>query len=590
MTTAHLAHHAPEPTAAGPARTARLCALASVAALMGACGGAGDAADNGQATPPATAPAAGSVSPPPTPVLSPATEPGATPPSAAPTAPVPPPAPSPTPSPTPSTAPPPAPSPATTPPPLPAWQITALPLGAALPAASDTTRNPGRGYHRWRGQPAAVPEPHAPAPLEAFQRYTWAQLEDATPGSYKIAATLLADRAAARARGERFAFRIQPMRGYGSGVADVPAYLSATSTQPECNAPHPVCMWSTQPGSPASGTYVPNWNHPYVLARMQALLTQVSQALGDTSDIAWVDVGLYGQYGEWALSGTQVDYTGPAAVASGVAPASDATKRAIARMHFEAFPQVRQLMFVPYSNLDTLRYAFFEQAITALPVGLRWDCLGKAGYMDQWLHRPADWALIKDRWQTAPWVAEFCPFGAGSADPSAATAAQQVRDFHVGTVGNANLPSAWAAFSAAEQQALAAVGREAGYRLAATQASVTQPTPGTLRVALQVGNLGHAPVYEPWVLQAQVRDASGQVLGTQVLLDAAQVRGIIAGRPALVDASWALPAAAPAGSYALHLAWVRSPALAAALAQPMRWNMAGVQADGSLRAATLLRN
>lgn len=497
-----------------------------------------------------------------------------------PTSPTPPPAPAPTPA--------PAPGPAPTP--APAWQLTTLPLGAALPAASDTTRNPGRGYHRWREQPLAVPAPQAPAPLESFQRYTWAQLEDATPGSYKIAATLVADRAAARARGERFAFRIQPMRGYGTGVADVPAYLSATSTQPECNAPHPVCMWSTQPGNPGVGTYVPNWNHPYVLARMQALLTQVSQALADTSDIAWVDVGLYGQYGEWALSGTQVNYTDAAVVPSGVAPASDATKRAIARMHFEAFPLVRQVMFIPHSNLDTLRYAFFEQAITDLPVGLRWDCLGKAGYMDQWLHRPADWALIKDRWQIAPWVAEFCPFGAGSADPSAATAAQQVRDFHVGMVGNANLNSIWPAFSPAEQQALAAVGRESGYRLVATQAGVTQPTPGTLRLTLQVGNIGHAPVYEPWALQGQVRDAGGQVLGSQVLLNAAQVRSLIAGRPAQIDASWALPAAAPAGSYALHLAWVRSPALPAAVAQPMRWNMSGAETDGSLRVATLLRN
>lgn len=477
---------------------------------------------------------------------------------------------------------PPAPAPAPAPAPVAAWTLTPLPLGAALPAASDTTPNPGRGYHRWRSQPPAVPEPHAPAPREAFQRYTWAQLEGATPGSYTLAG-LLADRDAARAQGQRFAFRIQPMRGYGNGGIDVPAYLSAASTQPECNTPHPACMWLTE-----TNTYVPNWNHPYVLARMQALLERVAQALGDPSDLAWVDVGLYGQYGEWVLSGTHVDYAGAAARALGMAPASDATRRAIARMHFEAFPTVRQLMFIPHANLDTLRYAFFEQTLTALPVGLRWDCLGQAGYMNQWLHRPADWALIQDRWQTAPWVAEFCPFGAGSADPSAATAAQQVRDFHVSTVGNANLSSAWAAFSPAEQQALAALGREAGYRLAATQASVALPSADTLRLTLQVENLGNAPVYEPWEPQAQVRDAAGQVLGTQALLNAAQVQDIIAGRPAQIDTRWTLPGAAPAGTYTLHLAWVRNPALA--LSQAMHWNMAGVEPDGSVRVATLRRH
>ena len=156
------------------------------------------------------------------------------------------------------------------------------------------------------------------------------------------------------------------------------------------------------------------------------------------------------------------------------------------------------------------------------------------------------------------------------------------------TVGNANLSSAWAAFSPAEQQALAALGREAGYRLAATQASVALPSADTLRLTLQVENLGNAPVYEPWALQAQVRDAAGQVLGTQALLNAAQVQDIIAGRPAQIDTRWTLPGAAPAGTYTLHLAWVRNPALA--LSQAMHWNMAGVEPDGSVRVATLRRH
>ena len=108
-------------------------------------------------------------------------------------------------------------------------------------------------------------------------------------------------------------------------------------------------------------------------------------------------------------------------------------------------------------------------------------------------------------------------------------------------------------------------------------------------VPLRVDNLGNAPVYEPWVLQGQVRDAAtGHVLGTQVLLNAAQVQDIIAGRPAHLDTTWTLPNSAPAGQYALHLAWVRTPALAAG--QPMRWNMAGTEPDGSLRVATLKRN
>ena len=68
----------------------------------------------------------------------------------------------------------------------------------------------------------------------------------------------------------------------------------------------------------------------------------------------------------------------------------------------------------------------------------------------------------------------------------------------------------------------------------------------------------------------------------------AALQDIIAGRPAHLDTTWTLPNSAPAGQYALHLAWVRTPALAAG--QPMRWNMAGTEPDGSLRVATLKRN
>ena len=117
-------------------------------------------------------------------------------------------------------------------------------------------------------------------------------------------------------------------------------------------------------------------------------------------------------------------------------------------------------------------------------------------------------------------------------------------------MGNTNLNSAWAAFSPAEQAALAAIGREAGYRLAASQASVTQPTATTLRLALQVDNLGNAPAYEPWTLQAQVR-------------------AITADAPTHIDTTWTLPPSAAPGAYALHLAWVRSPALAG---QSLHWN------------------
>lgn len=461
---------------------------------------------------------------------------------------------------------------------------------APLPLASDLTPNPGRGYHTWRANPAAVPLGPSAPPLAAFQRYLWRDLEGATPGQYNLGA-LVAARDAARAAGQQFAFRIQPMRGYGTDTLDVPAYLHGAATaRPECTAPNPACVWAapmpapTPPAPPLPPTLVPNWNHPYVLARMQALLQAVAAALGDTSDLAWIDVGLYGQYGEWALSSTNVVYDN-AVLNQGIAPATEATKRSIAQMHFDAFPHAQHAMFIPYSNRDTLHYAFFQQTTTTLPVGLRWDCLGQSGYMNQWTNRPAEWAQIADRWKTAPWVAEFCPFGPGNAQTNATTALQQVRDFHVSTVGNGNLNAPWASFSPTEQADLAAVGREAGYRFALGPVAVALPAPGTVQVQVRVDNTGNAPLYTPWQLQAQLRNGAGQVVESRPLLTPAQVRAILPGQPAQINTTWPLPTV-PAGDYTVHLAWVRQPVLAG-LPQTLRWNMSGTEADGSARLATL---
>ena len=80
------------------------------------------------------------------------------------------------------------------------------------------------------------------------------------------------------------------MRGYGTETLDTPTYLYGAGTaRPECTAPNPACVWAApMPATvpPTPPTLVPNWNHPYVLARMQALLQAVAAALGDTSELS----------------------------------------------------------------------------------------------------------------------------------------------------------------------------------------------------------------------------------------------------------------------------------------------------------------
>jgi hypothetical protein len=71
----------------------------------------------------------------------------------------------------------------------------------------------------------------------------------------------------------------------GSGTnyqRNVPDYLATTTYGFYCSA---LSVW------------VPDWNNNVVLTRMEALMTAIGNRYRDNPRIAWVDVGLYGNYG-----------------------------------------------------------------------------------------------------------------------------------------------------------------------------------------------------------------------------------------------------------------------------------------------------
>ena len=75
--------------------------------------------------------------------------------------------------------------------------------------------------------------------------------------------------------------------------------------------------------------------------------------------------------------------------------------------------------------------------------------------MNQWFNHPTEWVTLQNVWKTAPVVAEYCPFLSGNVVDSALVAQQQVRDFHISTVGNCNIGdlsvNSWASFTPTEQ-------------------------------------------------------------------------------------------------------------------------------------------
>lgn len=448
---------------------------------------------------------------------------------------------------------------------------------SAIALAADDTVNPMRGYHRWQNQ-ELVPQP-APA-LDSFRRYHWRDLE-AVQGQYTFAA-ILADIKAARDQGRKYAFRLRMMAGYDDDLVYAPAYLVGNA---QCA--YGCGFWADADAADPGLTYVPDWNDPFVIARSRALLQALAQAIdaaGYSGSIAWIDVGLFGQYGEWALRSSV--YNAPPA---GIVPVTLANKREYARMHFEAFPAQQFVMFVPYSNKDALTYGLLEQTITAKPVGLRVDCLAQAGYFDQWSNRPAEWAAFANQWQKAPFVAEFCPFESGQAN-GAAVARAQAATYHISTIGNANFalskPDAerWASFTAQEQNDLLMLGREAGYRYGVDSTSVNLTSAGQLTFTATLRNSGNAPTYEPWTVQAELVNGAGAVSWSGALpVNLGTLAG--GGVTATAQGSWRLPALA-AGTYTLRLV-ARDPRVGARL--PMKWVVQERGADGTLAVRTLRR-
>lgn len=453
-------------------------------------------------------------------------------------------------------------------------ELQVTPTFVPQPVDSDPTVNPLRGYYRWRNQEQV---PQSGPSLDAYERYTWRELEP-QEGVYDFS-PLLTDLAEARSRGQAFSFRIRMMRGYDDGQRYLPDYLVGhPSTQAGGG------WWADEdPGIPGL-TFVPDWNDAYLQQRASLLLQTLGTALGSTESIGWIDIGMYGQFGEWALS-SGIDYS---KAPTGIVPVTEASKRAFVDMHLRAFPGRQLVMFALYRNFEAIQYATQVQTVTTRPVGLRIDCLGRTGFMDQWLNHPTQWAILQNQWKRAPFVAEFCGFGSADATNNPNTALQQIRDFHISAVGNGNL-SAWASFTPAEQQTLLQIGREAGPRYWPEAASLTLSSQGMLSGSLRLRNDGNAPATEPWELRLELLGTRGEVLWFLGLpVDLSILPG--GGSTQTWSISGQLPTL-PRGTYPFRLI-ARDPRVnsGAVGRPPLRWHLTAVDSGGGATLATLQSN
>jgi hypothetical protein len=473
--------------------------------------------------------------------------------------------------------------------------------------------------------------PLAGTPVNLYGRLSWHSLEP-TEGRYdfSILDNVLQPCPAARdapclPKGGRFGFRIMPLNpqvnsdtnlttgsdGYPV-YADVPAYLET--------AEHGWLL-PVDPEDKTQGHYfIPDWNDHFFLDRVDALLHALGNRYNGDPRLGWIDIGLYGSWGEWHTAGLpdQADYKGAIPYAAtdkyyslntqawaenhgGQAGAYQAglsvSKNRIIDAHLNAFPDTQLLMLT--ADGDGVCHALASSE----NVGLRRDSLGANDFTYQFptalpgCDTKADQEKILSRWMTAPFIVE--PYGNGSSPtfpcqtftPSSTTGDYelygQVAQYHVAAVKNASFCTGpWSALSTPEQQAVLWTGVHAGYRLAPVSISVKSlPQPGQLARLLFLttswANTGVTPAYDPWSVTFSLWTSGAEADQKEIAsfasgIDLRKVLPTGSGTFGFSD-SIELPGDLASGQYELRIT-VADPA---GYMLPMQLALQGAHADGS---------
>jgi hypothetical protein len=405
--------------------------------------------------------------------------------------------------------------------------------------------NPSRGYYRWRDQEIV---PNGEPALDAYQRYSWIDLE-ASRGNYDFS-QIEADVAQAASRDQKFGLRIRAMKDASSGGIYLPAYLDD-------------CGWYR------NNTFIPDWNASCFLDNAENLLQALAQRYDNDPRISWIDIGLYGNWGEWALPVSIYDDAPP-----GIQPATNDSLFRIVDMHLNAFPTVRKVMMA-----KTNEYAVAHALSASDQVGWRVDCLGKPGYFDFDTNPNYDvsWPYMRDRWQTAPVITEFCSPTSNGMDLSYQTAEEQVVEWHISMVGNGNTED-WADLSDEQQNNLQALGKKAGYRYQVNNVSIPSVLDQgqSFRITSGWQNLGVTPHYERVIVKFKLYQPNN---GPDVWegVSGIDLRMVLPGHVYTQVDALQLPNDIPAGSYELYVKVVDP----ASIRRPLRLAMEGLEQNGS---------
>lgn len=256
------------------------------------------------------------------------------------------------------------------------------------PAISGLLTNPGSGVARFHDQDLSVAQ--YPATGLEYRRYYWSEVEP-KEGQYNFA---LVDEgfaaAAAHQPAMNVGLRFMILDGPESG-SEIPQWLIDKGIKGN---------WT-----PDHKTFVPDLDDPTYLAYAQRLLQAFGARYNNNPELAFIDIGMVGAWGEWHNSNFPT-----------LQPLQERYPPALLNryvdMHFSAFPDTPKIMLL--NGYDSVAYAAKRGA------GWRADCLGDwRNFSRTWSHMSNDyperiaaaeaaWPGFTQAWKKAPVSLEIC--------------------------------------------------------------------------------------------------------------------------------------------------------------------------------------
>lgn len=369
--------------------------------------------------------------------------------------------------------------------------------------------NPFRGYH-FKNQLISS-EDNNYAFKDIYDRCAWSDLEKKqADGTYAYDFTWienLANKAAASKGVMGFRFRAVTTMADGKLVPD---YITKGNW-----------AYSTDVYKKTHYFFTPEWNDELFVSSMEKLIAELGRVYDNDPRIGWVDIGGYGNFAEWHVSGLPGE------------PATKETKKRIIDAFLKAFPHKRLVM--PTADWWSHKYA-----MSASPeIGWRRD-----NFMCSWFGA-LNVSSSKDRWKTAPVIAE--PINYTKVVESMAL--PQILDYHIASINRINFTSIT---DEARKQVVHEAEKYSGYRFG--MKDVTFPTSITTGTNFNISanwmNTGITPSYMAWDVTYQLQ--TNNTLDSVVWQGASTLNlqnFLPATTPKSVTDTFKLPSNVPAGTY-----------------------------------------